>query len=1242
MDTAGAALIGTQRPRLWTAPDRHRELTEGCPSCGDPEYKGAGCGDYLSTDVLAWAQGFGYELDDWQQWVLTEGLGTKPDGRWASFENAVILSRQNGKNPEALSNEVCTQRGWVTFADIRPGDEVLGSDGRFTAVVAVSPVYQDEPCYAVTFTDGARIVVGHDHLWHVQHKARKYWQNVPTSELAGSVGGKRPGNGRMEYNWRVRCDTVPEFPEADLPVDPYLLGYWLGDGTTGQATLTVGWEDRDWVCARLYRAGCVKSGWEGADEPPVPKSRQGGSAFTVGLRLRGARMRDGLESRLRKLGIWGSKRIPEAYLTASVAQRKALLAGLMDSDGSITCNNRTPQAELSTSFPALAGGIHRLLRSLGIRVTPVTRVPVCNGKPGALSTRFLFTALFCPFEMPRKAERWQPPASQRHELMSITAIEPAPSVPVRCITVASPDGVYLTGRLFTPTHNCILEIRELAGLFVIGESLIIHTSHEFKALDTETPVLTANRGWATMGDLTSADLVYAPDGTAVPLIAHPWRTGRPCYRLTFADGQAVIADAEHLWDVTEVSRWNGRTARRVVTTQEMFDAGCTYENKPQAGAGRVRRVHRWRVDLPQPVQRPEAQLPVPPWLFGAWLGDGTSASGCLTVGEADLEFMQEQVAACGEKVLSAREKRPGVWTVRLTGLTTRLRELGVLRDKHIPEAYALASEQQRRELLTGIMDTDGTVSGHQLAVTMVREDLMRQVLELVRSLGYKATLREFRARLNGTDAGPMWRVQFAPNGHTPFSMPRKTRAIRQLRTTRSAYNAIVAIEPVSTRPTRCITVDHPSGCYLAGRGFAVTHNTSQEHFRRVRATVENYDALRRRLKGKPIMSHGDEAIELLPVPTLIFGSGSRRIRRKVGSRLRFLARSRGSGRGFTSDCLIYDEAMILSAEQIGASLPTMAAVPNPQVWYMGSAGMPDSDQLGAVRRRIVRNSRTLFGAEWSARLHTPACPRDERRGRAANDYVVDCTEHDDRDDPATWARVNPAYGIRLREEFIANELDSMPPVEFNRERLGVGQWPSEEEAWGVISEDAWSALAIADAGGTTPPIAFAVDASEDGEATIGAAWAHRDGKIVIEVPRGCSRPGTSWLVPRLKELVREWKPAVVVVPKNGPAAGLGDDIEAAFPGRVLRPGSADEAAAFAWFTQQVKAPGHPLAHFGKVKAGRLWKAVGSAETRVVGDGGKTWRRRDSDTDITPVTTVTLASWGLNKNRRGYDPLRSIG
>jgi hypothetical protein len=434
---------------------------------------------------------------------------------------------------------------------------------------------------------------------------------------------------------------------------------------------------------------------------------------------------------------------------------------------------------------------------------------------------------------------------------------------------------------------------------------------------------------------------------------------------------------------------------------------------------------------------------------------------------------------------------------------------------------------------------------------------------------------------------------------------------------------------------------------------------SVEHFRRVRDTVDSYDGLRRRVKSVTT-SHGDEAIELRPVPTLIFGPGAKRIRRSVSARLRFLARSRGSGRSFTADCVVYDEAMILSDEQVGASMPTMSAVPNPQMWYTASAGYADSTQLAMVRRRMIKGGdASLMGAEWSIDAHRDTCPRDEARGRRSNRFII-CRRHDDRDDPRSWAKANPAFGVRISGRHIAQELNAMSPATFDRERLGVGDWPAEDDTWSVVTQAQWDACAMADPGGATRPVCFAVDVAADMKsACIAAAWEKvaayqfrdkltgvvvggrdRSG-IVIEIPKGCSREGTDWVVPRLLELRRAWRPLGICFPKNGPAAALVD--AAVNAGLDVTPASsADEAAAFALMVTGITEVPQRVIHMGRDEAPELWSAMAGAETRDVGDGGTTWSRRDSEASVAPVTAGTLAYWLFNKKRRSYDPLKSIG
>lgn len=433
------------------------------------------------------------------------------------------------------------------------------------------------------------------------------------------------------------------------------------------------------------------------------------------------------------------------------------------------------------------------------------------------------------------------------------------------------------------------------------------------------------------------------------------------------------------------------------------------------------------------------------------------------------------------------------------------------------------------------------------------------------------------------------------------------------------------------------------GMFLLGEELIIhtSHQlkTSINHLERLATTIRNYPALEKRLKPNGIhTANGKESIDLRPRPTLIFGPGGKEIRRRVSSKLQFHARSGAStSRGFSCDTLVYDEAMILSDEQVGASMPTMRARPNPQIIYAASAGLEDetlSVQLGKMRHSMIRNEPDILGAEWSVNPHDESCPRDDMKGRETNYYIV-CDKHDDRDDPRSWAKANPGMGYRITPRQTSRELLRMPAKKFDIEILSIGNWPAFDEPWATITKPAWKLLTNEDPGYPVQPIVIGVDVSEDGEtATIMCAWKHKQKRIVLEMPRDGSRKGTGWVVPKLEDMYRKHRPLAIAIPKAGPAAGIMADAVKKFGDRVYQVGPGEEAAAFAFFMQQVT--DQQLWHFGEEQAVTLWRAVGRADTRVVGDGGKAWCRRSSEADISPVTAATLAAYVLNKNYRSYD------
>jgi phage terminase large subunit-like protein len=385
--------------------------------------------------------------------------------------------------------------------------------------------------------------------------------------------------------------------------------------------------------------------------------------------------------------------------------------------------------------------------------------------------------------------------------------------------------------------------------------------------------------------------------------------------------------------------------------------------------------------------------------------------------------------------------------------------------------------------------------------------------------------------------------------------------------------------------------------------------TCREGFLRVRGWIDGSDDLRSQVKAIRT-SHGEEGIELLD-----------------GRRLLFMARSTGSGRGFTGDRLILDEAQHLGFKALGAILPTMSARPNPQVWYAATA--PDHtvapcEVLARIRKRALRkNDASLMYAEWSIDPHSERCART-------------CTHHDEPGDEASWAKANPAMGIRVRVEHIRKEYAAMDAATFAQERLGVGNWPPDEEEWEVISQEDWAAAADPDSE-MQDPVCFAVDVSPASSwGSIAAAGTRADTLTSVEVID--HRRTVAWMVPRIVELQERWKPLGWVIDKVGPSGSLIPELEAQgflvvpfgtevpphhHGGVILVPGAREVAAGCVMVYRGIT-DAKSLRHRNQPE---LAAALAAATTRNLGDSWA-WDRKGSGPDITPLMAATLACWGL--------------
>ncbi|WP_330234186.1 replicative DNA helicase [Nocardia sp. NBC_00508] len=417
----------------------------------------------------------------------------------------IVAARPGVGKALALDTPLPTPTGWTTMGEVRVGDDLLDADGFPTRVVAATEVISGRPCYEVEFSDGSVLVADEQHQWLTETRASRRSKRIvaevrTTAEIARTL---RCDTADRRLNHSVTNATSLRLPTRMLPVPPYTLGAWLGDGTSAAAQLTCADPE---IVVRIEAEGIVAVPSQSArlryqlqlpaDEPitargcvvcgrefvpftsevrtcgrscggrarfysaPVPAPRcPNCGERSIGLRLcQKCRNTVGsVQARLQTLGVLGNKHIPVDYLRASESQRRALLAGLLDTDGTVTHGG---SVQFSATNARLVRGVQELIVSLGYCSQISTKRVRGRSEESSTAYTITFATDDEVFGLYRKAllhkERRASRSTVRSNSRFIVDVRRIDSVPVRCVEVDNADHLYLAGRSMIPTHNSTL------------------------------------------------------------------------------------------------------------------------------------------------------------------------------------------------------------------------------------------------------------------------------------------------------------------------------------------------------------------------------------------------------------------------------------------------------------------------------------------------------------------------------------------------------------------------------------------------------------------------------------------------------------------------------------------------------------------------------------------------------------------------------------------------------------------
>lgn len=333
-----------------------------------------------------------------------------------------------------------------------------------------------------------------------------------------------------------------------------------------------------------------------------------------------------------------------------------------------------------------------------------------------------------------------------------------------------------------------------------------------KQLADDTPMLTSNRGWTTHGDLRVGDSVFSPSGSPTEVVAVSAPADQDC-EIEFSNGAVVRCHENHEWRVYDRSA-RGNKWKTVSTAY--LESRCLNNDG------------RFTIQMPvhAALEYPEADLPVNPYTFGAWLGDGTSTKSAISCASWDEDVFLAVQADGYARTSTYVHKDTGVLTAYFHGKLYRALK-PFFGEKKIPDVYKRASVRQRLDLIAGFVDTDGHVEHGtgRVRIATCSQYLRDDLVEVLTGLGFRPYVYEQEPTLSTSGiqgTKPVFYVGFQPTMFIPTVLLRKK--IRCMAKQRRM--GVVAVRRVEPCVGRCIEVAAPDGLYLAGKSLVVTHNST--------------------------------------------------------------------------------------------------------------------------------------------------------------------------------------------------------------------------------------------------------------------------------------------------------------------------------------------------------------------------------------------------------------------------------